>query len=97
MWLDDCLGVYEGYLSQRSAASGQTRKLASKGGDLVKRFQSLMLALVLALYASSAWATAFTDGVTVDTAPVFVVAGIVLTAIGGIWGIKKVVKLLNRS
>jgi hypothetical protein len=83
-------------VSQRSAASGQTRKLASEGGE-GKMVRKLGMALRLVLVASPAWATAFTDGVTVDTAPVFVIAGIVLTAIGGIWAIKKVVKLLNRS
>lgn len=36
-------------------------------------------------------------GVVLDIAPVLSVAGIVVTAIAGIWGIKKVIKLLNRS
>jgi riboflavin synthase alpha subunit len=36
-------------------------------------------------------------GVAVDTADTFSVAAIVVTGIAAIWGIKKVVKLLNRS
>lgn len=46
-------------------------------------------------------AVAFADGwtptVTVDTAPVFTVAGIVVTALGAIWAVRKVIKLINRS
>lgn len=36
-------------------------------------------------------------GVTIDTAPVFSLATIIVTAIAGIWAIKKVIKLGNRS
>lgn len=41
--------------------------------------------------------TSWTPSFTVDTAPVFTVAGIIVTAIGGIWAVKKVIKLANRS
>ncbi|MDE2216559.1 MAG: hypothetical protein KGJ87_05265 [Planctomycetota bacterium] len=36
-------------------------------------------------------------GVTLDTTSVLALAGIVMVAIGSIWGIKKLVKLGNRS
>jgi hypothetical protein len=38
----------------------------------------------------------FTD-VSVDTADVFTLAGIILAAIAGIWGIKKLIALANKS
>jgi hypothetical protein len=41
--------------------------------------------------------TTFVDGVSVDTAPVLTLAGVVLVAIGGIWAIRKCIKLMNRS
>lgn len=44
-------------------------------------------------FAEGGWSPTF----TVDTAPVFTVAGIVVTAIGSIWCIKKVIKLGNHS
>ena len=37
------------------------------------------------------------DGFAVDTAPVITVAGVILTAIGGIWTVKKVIALGNKS
>lgn len=36
-------------------------------------------------------------GVSIDTSPVFSLATIIVTAIAGIWAIKKVIKLGNRS
>lgn len=47
--------------------------------------------------ASAVHATGFADAVTVDTTPVLTLAGVVLTAIGGIWAIRKCIKLMNRS
>ena len=49
------------------------------------------------LLTSPVYAESFVDGVTIDTAPVLQVAGTIAVAIGSIWAIKKVVKLLNRS
>lgn len=37
------------------------------------------------------------DNVTLDTASVLNLAAIILAAIGAIWGIKKLIKLANRS
>lgn len=54
-----------------------------------------VLAPVLA--AVPAFAEGWTPTFTVDTAPVFTVAGIVVTAIGAIWCIRKVIKLGNHS
>ena len=53
---------------------------------------------VLALTAS----TAFADGldvsqVQIDTNAVTTLAGTILTGLGVIWGIRKVIKLMNRS
>lgn len=57
----------------------------------------LMLAVLLT-YVGSAMATAsFADGVTVDTAPVYALAAIVLVGLGGIWAVRKCIKLMNRS
>jgi hypothetical protein len=40
--------------------------------------------------ATSAHAEAWVPSFTVDTAPIFTVGGIVLTALGGIWCVRKV-------
>ena len=37
------------------------------------------------------------SAVSVDTTPVFTLAGIIITAIASIWAIKKVIKLGNHS
>jgi len=37
------------------------------------------------------------DDFTVDNSPVLTVAGVILTAIGGIWAVKKVIALGNKS
>lgn len=37
------------------------------------------------------------DDVSLDTASVLALAAIILAAIGAIWGIKKLIKLANRS
>lgn len=47
--------------------------------------------------AVPAMAEGWTPTVSVDTAPVFTVAGIVITALGAIWAVRKVIKLVNRS
>lgn len=59
-------------------------------------FIVLMLVAVL-IVALPCYAALDLAGVTVDTAPVFDLALIIVTAIAGIWGIKKVIKLGNRS
>lgn len=58
-----------------------------------------LLAVVMAFVtATSALAESnWYDGVTVDTSAVLAIAGIIVVAIGGIWGVKKVIKLMNRS
>lgn len=55
-----------------------------------------MLALALSL-VGNAQAALDLSGVSVDVEPVFALASIILVAIGSIWGIKKVIKLANRS
>ena len=39
----------------------------------------------------------FASNVQVDTTPIFTLAGIVLAALGSIWAVRKVIKLMNRS
>jgi len=36
-------------------------------------------------------------GVVLNLAPVYTVAGVVFVALAGIWGVRKVIRLLNRS
>lgn len=60
-------------------------------------FRVILALLSLLLLPVRSFAALDLTAVTVDTAPVFVMAGIVITAIAGIWAIKKVIKLGNRS
>lgn len=65
----------------------------------MKRLVKSMLVVPAVLVGTVASSQAALDltGVTVDTAPVFTMATIVITAIASIWAIKKVIKLGNRS
>jgi len=64
-----------------------------------KKMKSVGYAVGAALVsASPALATTtFVDGVDVDIAPVLTLAGVVLIGLGGIWAIRKCIKLMNRS
>jgi len=55
--------------------------------------------VAICAYAGNVFATGTVDltGVSVDTASVLELAAIILVAIGAIWGIKKLIKLANRS
>jgi len=57
----------------------------------------LILSLVALLVPVSAFAALDLSSVSVDTAPIFQLALIIITAIASIWAIKKVIKLGNRS
>lgn len=35
--------------------------------------------------------------ITVDTGPAFLLAGIILVGLMSVWGIRKVIKMMNRS
>jgi len=60
-----------------------------------KKFLGLGL---LALTATSAFADGLdVSQVQVDTTAVVALAGTILTGLGVIWGIRKVIKLMNRS
>ena len=64
----------------------------------MKKFQKVLglgFATAFALTANAN--AALGDGFTVDTAPVITVAGVILTAIGAIWAVKKVIALGNKS
>ena len=64
----------------------------------MNRFKKLLGVVALgALAATGAANAALGDGFTVDTAPVITVAGVILTAIGAIWAVKKVIALGNKS
>jgi len=58
---------------------------------------SIVVAMFTFTFAAPGQTALNLTGVTVDTAPVFDLALIVITAIAAIWGIKKVIKLGNRS
>ena len=57
----------------------------------------LCMSLVNVVVMAQGTSTVNLDDVTLDTASVLALASIVLTAIGAIWGIKKLIKLANRS
>jgi hypothetical protein len=57
----------------------------------------LLAVLFLLVSFGQASASSFVDGVTLDTASVLTLAGVVLTALGAIWAIRKGIKLVNRS
>lgn len=73
----------------------------SELNGVLGRGLSLLVACfaILVVVSGSAFATGTVDltGITLDTGSVLQLAGIVLVAIGAIWGIKKLVKLANRS
>lgn len=58
---------------------------------------AVMVLSLLVVYASSAFATGGLDlsGVTLDTSPIFAIALVIITAIAGIWAIKKVIRLVS--
>lgn len=60
-----------------------------------KKLAALVAAGTLA--ASNASAALDVTGVTVDSASAETVAGIVITGLAAMWGIRKVIKLINRS
>lgn len=74
-----------------------------KGLNMFKKGLNMLKGAVLGLVGAVAVAApamaegSWTPTFTVDTAPVFTVAGIVVTAIGAIWCIRKVIKLGNHS
>lgn len=70
-------------------------KRFKRGLNILKR--SALVAAGVVATSGAAMAEAWTPTMTVDTAPVFTVAGIVVTAIGAIWCIRKVIKLGNHS
>jgi len=68
--------------------------------NIVRRsFALLFVAALVALsFVSPALASgSFVSGVTLDTASVLTLAGVVLTALGAIWAIRKAIKLVNKS
>lgn len=64
----------------------------------MNKLKKLSLVAGAAVLTNGAFAAQiFGADVTVDTAPVITMAGIVITAIASIWAIKKVVSLGNKS
>jgi len=76
---------------------GYSQHLIKKGGQnqMFKVLRYLPLFLFCMMVAASQALAIGT--VTVSTTDYMTVAGVVAVAIGGIWGVKKVIKLLNRS
>ena len=70
--------------------------MSDRLGRLVRSVFVVMFVAVFGFMLNAQAAMDFTD-VTVGTADIFTFAGIVLAAIGSIWGIRKLVKLGNRS
>lgn len=73
-------------------------------GLLKKLKNALFLFVVTAMLVGAASSVSYAGtgtvdlaGVSVDTASVLELAAIILVAIGAIWGIKKLIKLANRS
>ena len=61
-------------------------------------FKVLLALLVMSFVAAgNAMAAVVLTGVTLDTATPEALAATVLTGLGVIWGIRKLVKLVNRS
>lgn len=60
---------------------------------------SLVLALALVVLALPAYATSLVDvsAVAVDTTMVGTVGGVVVTALASLWGLRKLIKFINRS
>ena len=69
--------------------------------NILRRSFSLLflVALVALSFVTPAFAGggSFVSGVTLDTASVLTLAGVVLTALGAIWAIRKAIKLVNKS
>jgi len=59
--------------------------------------KNLFYALLACLFASPAFAAVDLTGVTLDTATPEALTAIVLVGLGVIWGIRKLIKITNRS
>lgn len=77
------------------------KKVVAAGDAVIAKVVASVVAVVGVVIAAvtNAHAAGGVDltGVTLDTTSVLALAGIVMVAIGSIWGIKKLVKLGNRS
>jgi len=64
-----------------------------------KQMMRLILSLfaILCAFAGNAFAAVDLTGVTLDTSTPETLAATILVGLGVIWGIRKVVKLINRS
>lgn len=75
--------------------------VVEKALAFMRAFVLMLMFVVVLAYSKYAMAqgtsTVDLTGVNLDTASVLALAAIVLTAIGAIWGIKKLIKLANRS
>jgi hypothetical protein len=66
---------------------------------MFKKFKHILMAAMAACFVSAGSAMAAVDltGYTVDTTTPETLAGIVLAGLGVMWGIRKLIKLINRS
>jgi len=79
------------------ASSGFDDAKSRKGSFSPSVAKGLVLAGVLTLGASATTLEEAAGGFTVDISPIFVMMAVILTAIGGIWAVKKMISLGNKS
>ncbi len=63
---------------------------------MLKRLLLSLLAVLSLAGSALAQSTPF-GTITVDTAPVFLAATTIVTALAGVWAIRKVIKTINKS
>jgi hypothetical protein len=63
----------------------------------MKKFKIAAITAITAIITAPAYAAVDLTGVTLDTATPETLAATVLTGLGVIWGIRKLIKLVNRS
>lgn len=66
-------------------------------GERFKRLAIVASGIATVMAPAMARAEAWSPTVTIDSTPVLTVAGTVLTALGAIWAVRKVIKTVNRS
>lgn len=64
---------------------------------MMKKIVSVVTGVGFTLLAGAAMAAPDLTSFTVDTASVDTMAGIVLAGLAGLWGIRKLIKTINRS
>lgn len=63
----------------------------------MKKLSAVVSGVTASFFSSSAFAAVDLTSVTLDTTTVETLAATALTGLGVIWGIRKLIKLINRS